>query len=420
MTKVLSKFVEDNNWLEDAQFGFRPLHGTESALVAVLDDLRTRADSGHAAFLVLLDMSAAFDTVDHNILVRRLEDIGVVGGVHDWIASYLNNRQQAVTLSSFTSLFRNIRQGVPQGSAISPILFNLYLRPLIALIKSFDISVINYADDTQLVFSFEGNDASSADQFHSCMAATVSWMRGNSLQFNASKIEVLHCSSDKVPRPLPPGFWPTTSFNSPVSVRQVRNLGVQLDCNLQLDAHVNKIVNTCLSLLRLLRKILPSLPCSVRPEVVRSIILSRLDYCNALLLGAPGSLLKQLQRIQNMAAKLALGRPRAASSSLALKELHWLPIDQRVRFKALCIVFRALHGSGPAVLQRKFGWYLPGRALRSSHAFLTRVPRIKRVRMGGRSFSYVASRLWNGLPLGLRKKDQLIQFKKELKTYLFP
>lgn len=420
VTKALSSFVEDNACLEDAQFGFRPLHGTESALVAVLDDLRTRADSGQTAFLVLLDMSAAFDTVDHKILARRLADIGVVGGARDWIVSYLNDRQQAVTLSPFTSSFRTVRQGVPQGSAISPILFNLYLRPLIALIKSFDISVINYADDTQLVFSFEGYDAISVEQFHSCMAKTVEWMRDNSLQFNGSKTEVLHCSNDRVPRPLPAGFWPATFNNSPVAVEQVRNLGVQLSCNLQLDAHVNKTVSTCRLLLRLLRKILPLLPLSTRPEVVRSIILSRLDYCNALLLGAPGSLLKQLQRIQNMAAKLALARPRAASSSLALCDLHWLPIDRRISFKALCIVFRALQGSGPAALQRKFGWYSPGRSLRSSFAYLTRVPRIKRARMGGRSFSYTAAKLWNGLPLVLRKMDQLTQFKKKAKDLSVP
>lgn len=108
-------------------------------------------------------------------------------------------------------------------------------------------------------------------------------------------------------------------------VKKVRNLGVWLDNDLQLDSQVNKTVTTCLSLLRMLRKILLLLPTSARSEVVRSTILSRLDYCNALLLEAPVSLLQKLQRIQNMAAKMALNGPRTASSSATLRELHWLP-----------------------------------------------------------------------------------------------
>ncbi|XP_078503843.1 gap junction alpha-10 protein [Lissotriton helveticus] len=159
VTKHLSSFMESSACLDVAQFGFRPAHGTESALVTVLDDLRTRTDQGRAVFLVLLDMSTAFNTVSHTILIRRLEEIGVSGLALNWLISYLDNRHQMVALPPFKSNIRKVGQGVPQGSAISPILFNLYLRPLIQLIKSYGIAVTNYADDTQLVFALEEYDS---------------------------------------------------------------------------------------------------------------------------------------------------------------------------------------------------------------------------------------------------------------------
>lgn len=305
-----------------------------------------------------------------------------------------------------------------QGSAISPILFNLYLRPLVSLIKSFGISVVDYADDTQLVFSMNGKNAVSLDQFHNCLHSTAAWLKENSLQFNGDKTEVMYCTAGQIQRPLPANFWPDKSNNILNSANTVRNLGVLLDSNLQLNSQVNKTVTTCLSLLRALRKILPLLPISARSQVVQSVVLSRIDYCNALLLGAPDSLLRKLQRVQTMAAKLALNRTCTASASLALKDLHWLPVVQRVRFKALCIVFRALHKTGPKTLQNKFVWHCPIRTLRSAN--LAHVPRAKKARTGGRSFSVAASSLWNALPPELWQINDLISFKKDLKTSLFP
>lgn len=118
------------------QFGFRPGLGTEIALLTVLDELRMRADRGQSAILILLDLSAAFNTVNHKIILVRLKEIGVEGMALKWFQSYLSNKQQAVTLPPYQSKFDNIQYGVPQGSAISPILFNIYMSPLISIIKS--------------------------------------------------------------------------------------------------------------------------------------------------------------------------------------------------------------------------------------------------------------------------------------------
>lgn len=193
-----------------------------------------------------------------------------------------------------------------------------------------------------------------------------------------------------------------------------------MDSNLQMESQVNKTSSTCLSLLRMLRQALPLLPSDLRPVVVSSLISSRLDYCNALYLGAPQYLIQRLQRIQSMAAKLALNRRRSSSSTLALRDLHWLPIRERIQFKSLCMVFKAVHDLGPIPLRKKLIWYRPVRHLRSANVGLIRVTRSRHVKTGDRAFTVAASLLWNKLPQSLRQSDSLAQFRKGLKTWLFP
>lgn len=294
VSKSLSQFLELNGCLDDMQYGFRPAHGTETALLTVLDDLRWQADRGQSGILILLDLSAAFDTVNHERLLARLRETGIVGMAWEWLRSYLKDRRQAVFLSPFKSAFSNTPCGVPQGSAISPILFNIYLRPLVDIIKSYGVKVVNYADDTQLFFSLEGQQSVTLATFHACMHDIVSWLGANSLQFNSSKTEVLYCTVGRAPAPLPSNFWPLPSPPVSLPVNQVRNLGVLLDANLTLEAHVNKTVGTCFALIRSLRKILPLLPITARAVVTGSLVLSRLDYCNALLLEIPKYLIERL------------------------------------------------------------------------------------------------------------------------------
>lgn len=187
-----------------------------------------------------------------------------------------------------------------------------------------------------------------------------------------------------------------------------------------MESQTNKTISVCFALIRMLRQILPLIPKELRPVVVRSTVLSRLDYCNSLYLGAPLYIIQGLQRVQSIAAKLALNRKRSASSTQALRDLHWLPIKERVRFKSLCIVFRAVHDLGPVPLQEIFTWYDPKRQLRSSNTVLIPIPKFKRVRMGGRAFSVTAAQLWNELPQSLRLASTLLDFRKHLKTLLFP
>uniref|UniRef100_A0A671VYM4 Reverse transcriptase domain-containing protein n=1 Tax=Sparus aurata TaxID=8175 RepID=A0A671VYM4_SPAAU len=159
LSKVLEKAVsarlqdhlKQNNLFERFQSGFRSAHSTETALMRVTNDLLMTADAGSPSLLILLDLSAAFDTVDHCILLNRLHHtIGLTDTALDWFHSYLTDRTEYVSIGGARSGTHTVTCGVPQGSVLGPTLFTLYMLPLGQIIHHFGVPFHCYADDTQL------------------------------------------------------------------------------------------------------------------------------------------------------------------------------------------------------------------------------------------------------------------------------
>ena len=199
-----------------------------------------------------------------------------------------------------------------------------------------------------------------------------------------------------------------------------RNLGVFFDQCMKMDKHISKVCQATYYQLRNISAIRSLLTRSAAESLIHSLVTSRIDFCNSLLVGLPSAMLNRLQGVQNAAARLLTGTKKYDHITPILTELHWLPIKYRIEFKILLLTFKAVHGLAPGYVtslieQRRLR---PG--LRSSGTGITLHVPITHLRgYGDRAFSSIAPRLWNSLPSSLREIDSIDLFKSSLKTHLF-
>lgn len=422
MSKILEKvvfnqlhvYLEQSNIGEVYQSGFKKHHSTETALVKVFNDLLMTVDAGDSAVLVLLDLTAAFDTIDHTVMLSRLEEyVGIQGKALNWFKSYLTARTMAVRLGPYTSRSTSLKCGVPQGSILAPMLFSLYMLPLGDIFKKYDITFHCYADDLQIYLPLQnGNNVQS---LMSCLSDLKSWLACNFLYLNEKKTEVVVFG--------PRGTKGAAEFNFgslALYVKdRVKNLGVYIDSALKLNAQVNYVVKSSFFHLRNLAKMKSSLTYKSLEIAIHALISSRLDYCNSLYKGISQASIQRLQKVQNAAARLLTNTKKREHITPSLVHLHWLPVQYRIDFKLLLLVYKSLHGLAPTYLSDLLIGYKTGRTLRSSTQNLLKVPRTKLSQKGDRAFGVVAPKLWNSLPPHVRDADSVHVFKVQLKTHLF-
>ncbi|KAI2648152.1 Solute carrier family 13 member 1 [Labeo rohita] len=168
-----------------------------------------------------------------------------------------------------------------------------------------------------------------------------------------------------------------------------------------------------------IRKIRPFLTEQATQLLVQALVISRLDYCNALLAGLPSCTIKPLQMIQNAAARLVFNEPKRAHVTPLFITLHWLPVPAHIKFKTLMVAYRTAIGSAPAYLHSLLPIYTPSRSLRSTSERHLVVPLQRGTKSLSRTFSYTVPVWWNDLPTAIRNANSLTAFKRLLKTHLF-
>ena len=382
-------------------------------------------DRQQVTLLVSLDLSAAFDTIDHQVLLNRLRlSFGIRGYALEWIASYLSDRTQSASFENNFSQSRYLSCGVPQGSCLGPLLLTMYASKLFDIIKGHLPCTHAYADNTQLYLSFKPDTSSSqsdaVDAMERCVSAIRCWMIKDELKVNGSKAEfILIGTRQQLAKVDIKGLVVGDATISPVTA--VKNLGSWFDENMNMGCHINKMCKT-LSFHLYNRRIRKYLFKDSTRTLVHAFITTRIDYCNGLLYGLPASHLNKLQRIQNSAARLVCSLPRFCHLTPTLFSLHLLPVRFRIEFKLLILAFRAIHGLAPQYItdliniKQQFGRMM----LRSQSELQLLPPRtITKKTLGDRSFMASAPKLWNRLPSNIRAVNDLNCFKTLLKTHLF-
>uniref|UniRef100_A0A8C6M8E0 Reverse transcriptase domain-containing protein n=1 Tax=Nothobranchius furzeri TaxID=105023 RepID=A0A8C6M8E0_NOTFU len=401
-------FLQEWETGEVFQSGFKPFHSTESALLKVLDDILLASDSD--VVLVLLDLTSAFDTVDHSILINRLErSVGITGQALKWIRSYLTGRRFCVRLGDCSSDLAELPWGVPQGSILAPL-------PLGELFHKHDVSFHLYADDCQVIFPIRRGGLCTIQPLLDCLEDIKLWLAQNFLCFNEHKTEVILFTP---PKTLGGAQGLDFSTLAPHQKVVVTNLEVKLDAELRFDAQVNGTVRSCFFHLRRIAKIEPFLSHSHLETVIHAFVTCRLDYCNSLYAGLRQAPIARLQAVQNSAARLLTSTRRSEHITLVRRALYWLPDFYHIRFKVILFVFKALNSGAPKYLSEIIHQHVPVRSLRSANQILLTVPRYSLKSRGSHAFSVLGPSLWNELPADIKQAKSLETFKTRLKTHLF-
>ena len=316
LSKIMERAVLDqllpvlmaNGVIPSLQSAYRQFHSTETALCKIHNDLVLNTCAGRSSVLVMLDLSAAFDTVDHLMLLSDLEAFGMGDSALSFMRSYLSGRVQRVVVGGATSEPVPLECGVPQGSVLGPILFSVYISSLVAVLEAHGVAYHFYADDTQFYIQIE-DVADAVEKVRMVLVDVKLWMSGRKLKLNDGKTEIMVVkgNSRRVDAMDFGDLQVDGALLRPVGV--LRNLGFRLDTSLDFGDQINSVVRVCQYHIRNLYAVRKFLDHQSLVTLVHSLVLSHVDYCNVLYIGLPVYLLRKLQSILNRAARLIFFLP---------------------------------------------------------------------------------------------------------------
>ena len=423
VVKRLDTYMSANDLNETYQSAYRRNHGTETALVKIHDDILRALDQKNGVVLVMLDLSAAFDTIDHDILLERFRRrLGVDGDALNWLREYHKGRTQATVINSTQSEPQPLDFGAPQGSIMGPEDYKAYTLPVGEITRQHNMKFHGYADDSNNYVSFrldhKPHFESAISSVEQCTTDIKAWMTSNKLKLNDEKTEVLVIVPPTSSRKYPDRDVKIADATVRTT-KQAKGLGVIFDRNMTLAREIENRCRTLIFHLRNIRTIRRFITQSACEKLVHALVSSRLDYANAILAGLPQTKLKQLQSIQNIAARIVTQTPKFEHITPVLRKLHWLPINARIEFKVICLTFRIINGNAPVYMRDLVSEKHSTRSLRSTNKRLLNIPKTRTKMYGDRAFSAIAPRLWNELPQSLRGECNFNVFKRNLKTHLF-
>ena len=418
--RQLNSHITANSLHSQTQSGYKKYHSCETALLKLVNDVQLEIEQNKLSLILMLDQSAAFDTVDVPTLLIKLEKLyGIYDEALEWMASYLLDRTFTVVVNGNKSQNHSMAHGVPQGTILAPILYTLYTGDLNTMVEKIGLKIHSFADDTNIYIGFKPIDELTLTKrnLEKSMNIIKKYMAKNFLKLNIEKTQILFCGSVANVE-----MYGTRldEFNQLMAgdcsrTKNGKTLGVRLDENLSFN---DMISDTCsaghfkLDKLRNMRTVLDS---DLKLTLVKCYILSKIDYCNVLLNLATNKKIKRLQKLVNSSIRFIYNIRKAASITPYAKKAHILPVSYRIQYKSCLYIFKALHGIAPSYicdLVRRRPLLREG--LRSSLDDTVVEPTCR-----GKTIAEAMCNTWNKLPVNLRHTNSLDAFKRNLKTHYF-
>ena len=405
----LYSFFEKNKIINDCQYGFQKNKSTEQALIDIQSKIIDAFERKETPCCIFLDFAKAFDTVNHNILLHKLEYYGIRGTQLQWIRSYLTNREQCVQVGNKRSTFLQITCGVPQGSVLGPLLFLIYINDIVKSSKILKFQL--FADDTCLFYSHRDTKTIEST-VNSELTLIYDWLLANKLSLNVKKSNVLtfrnKSQTDQMMLNLKINEQPIEEKIS------AKYLGILFDNKLTWIHHIDHISKKLIKSNGLLAKVRHFLPHEKTKAVYNAIIQPHIDYgCLSWSSAAPSNI-EKLAKLQRKAIRIINFKTKHDETNTLFKNDGILPLQDCINFNKSKFFWKYIHNKIPESLSRVIKTHKITTIQQDTLKLL--LP-YHRTSLGTSFLFYSGVKTWNTLPLAIKCSKSIQIFKNAIKKF---